>query len=72
VLGVDERVDGRCALDRWLGSADRPERPRRLAVGAVADLCLLRAPLAEVIAEPDAEQVAATFVDGEMAYDGTS
>jgi predicted amidohydrolase YtcJ len=39
--------------------------PRRVEVGAPADLVLLAAPLAEVLADPSAEAVVGTWVAGE-------
>ena len=68
-LGLDERVDARRALALWLGDFDDPGGPpRRVAVGAVADLCLLRAPLAEALARLDCGRVAATIVGGRVVY----
>jgi predicted amidohydrolase YtcJ len=65
VLGDGERVAARAALDLFLGPLDDPGGPaRRVAVGAVADLCLLRAPLADVLADPDASAVRLTLVGG--------
>jgi hypothetical protein len=39
-------------------------RPRRVAVGATADLCLLNAPLRDALAAPDAGLVRATLIGG--------
>jgi len=51
-LGPDEAVPPRTALALFLGPADRPGGPpRRVVPGAPADLALLRAPLADAIAE---------------------
>jgi hypothetical protein len=53
------------ALALWLGRPDDPGAPpRRVAVGEPADLCLLHAPLADVLSAPRAEAVAATLVAG--------
>jgi hypothetical protein len=38
--------------------------PRRVAAGSPADLVLLRVPLAEALAAPSADLVAATLIDG--------
>lgn len=63
VLGPGERVDPRVVLAGYLSPADEPGGPpRRLAVGAPADLVLLRGPLREVLAAPDASWVRRTFV----------
>jgi predicted amidohydrolase YtcJ len=65
VLGADERVAPRAALDLFLGPLDAPGGPpRRVEVGVPADLCLLHRPLAEVLAEPDAAAVRLTLVGG--------
>ncbi|MEY2476545.1 MAG: hypothetical protein QOG87_1860 [Actinomycetota bacterium] len=68
VLGDDERVTARVALDLFLGPLDDPGGPpRRVAAGAPADLCLLHAPLADVLAEPDASAVRLTVTAGRVA-----
>jgi hypothetical protein len=43
--------------------AGRPA-DRRVAAGSPADLVLLRVPLAEALAAPSADLVAATLIDG--------
>ncbi|TCJ34016.1 amidohydrolase family protein [Parafrankia sp. BMG5.11] len=68
VLGGGERVDGRTALDLFLGRPGDPARPRRLHPGLPADLCLLRTPLDDALADPDAAHVAATIIDGALAH----
>ena len=60
ILGAEERVSPATALGMYFGDA------KRLTVGVVADLCLLDAPLAEVLAEPSAERVQATLIDGRV------
>ena len=68
-LGDGERVDAADALALYLGAAGDPGGPaRRVEVGAPADLCLLNVPLAEVLAEPAAELVRATFIGGGLVY----
>jgi len=68
-LGVSERVSAERALAMYLGSAASPGSPaRRLEVGAEADLCLLGAPLRDVLASPSAEFVRATMVGGEVIF----
>jgi predicted amidohydrolase YtcJ len=69
VLGPDERVDAATALARFLARADDPGGPpRRVEVGAPADLCLLHAPLADVLRAPSADAVRTTVVDGVVQY----
>ena len=68
-LGLHERVGPRAALNLFLGDfADPGGPPRRVQVGAPADLCLLRGPLEAALAEPDASWVAATLVAGQPIY----
>lgn len=66
-LGEGERVAAGRALGLYLGDFADPGGPaRRVEVGALADLCLLRAPLADVLSDPAADLVAAAFVGGRM------
>jgi predicted amidohydrolase YtcJ len=68
VLGADERVEGSEALARYLAPADDPGGPpRRVEVGAPGDLCLLHAPVGEVLRAPSADAVRATMVAGVFA-----
>lgn len=68
-LGAAERVEPQTALGLYLGTTQDPGgAPRRVAVGAPADLCLLAAPLAEALASPDARLVAATLVAGRVVH----
>jgi predicted amidohydrolase YtcJ len=69
VLNEGERVSGAVALALYLGSARHPDRPRRVACGEPADLCILRAPLAEALHSPARELVAATLVAGRVAFE---
>ncbi len=63
VLGAGERVSPAAALALYLGAT--PSGPaRRVVVGAPADLCLLDAPLRDVLAQPSADRVRATVVAG--------
>ena len=69
VLGAAERVKPATALGLYLDTPDAPgRRRRRVAVGAPADLCLLKVPLREALAAPEAGLVAATLIDGEVVY----
>ena len=71
VLGADERVDDETALGLFLGSDASPGGPARVAAtGAPADLCILRLPRASAMAAPDAANVAATVVRGQVVYRG--
>lgn len=69
LLGAAERVPAAEALALWLGAPEAPGGPpRRVAVGARADLCLLKAPLREALAAPSAEWVRTTLLGGEITY----
>jgi predicted amidohydrolase YtcJ len=68
-LAPDERVVAAAVLAGLLSPLDDPGGPpRRIAVGADADLCLLRTPLAEALSVPHRDVVAATICRGELAY----
>jgi hypothetical protein len=54
------------ALQLFLGSPICPGQVRRVAVGAPADLCLLRAPLAEALSALTADLVRLTVVEGAL------
>ncbi|HEX9546200.1 MAG TPA: amidohydrolase family protein [Acidimicrobiales bacterium] len=66
VLGPGERVSPLAALQLFLGSPTCPGRVRRVEVGAPADLCLLRAPLAEALCAMTPDLVRLTVVDGQL------
>jgi predicted amidohydrolase YtcJ len=65
-VAAGEAVDAMTALALYLGSAENPARLRTVAVGEPADLCLLRAPLAEVLRDPSARAVRATVIAGDV------
>ncbi|CAN7361934.1 amidohydrolase family protein [Phenylobacterium sp. LjRoot219] len=68
-IGLKEGVDPRRALELYLGDRSAPGGPvRRIELGAAADLCLLCVPLAEALAEPAAEQIRATIIDGAPVF----
>lgn len=70
VLGSAERVEASVALDGFLADPLSPGGPpRRVTVGAPADLVLLDGPLAEVLADPDARHVKLTMIDGNTVYE---
>jgi predicted amidohydrolase YtcJ len=67
-LGAGEGIAAERALAMYLGQPDDPGGPpRRVETGAAADLCLLKAPLAEALRTPSAELVAATWIGGVRA-----
>jgi predicted amidohydrolase YtcJ len=67
-LGTAERVTPGLALELFLGRADRPDRPRRVEVGAVADLCVLAEPLDTALIGDRDPEVLATIVDGTVIH----
>jgi predicted amidohydrolase YtcJ len=67
VLGAGEALTPRAALDLFLTPLDDPGGPpRRVAVGAPADLVLLAAPLDIALREPASDLVTATILGGEV------
>ncbi|HEY0807788.1 MAG TPA: amidohydrolase family protein, partial [Pseudonocardiaceae bacterium] len=65
VVGPAERLTAQAALDAYLAPPANPGgQPTRIAPGAPADLVLLNAPLADVLAAPSAEAVRMTLIDG--------
>ena len=64
-LNPTEQVSPARALSLWLGSPDNPGGPaRKVEIGAPADLCLLKTPLAEALDALSGDLVAETFVGG--------
>ena len=71
VIGPEDRIPARLALGLYLAPLDHPAGPpRRIIPGAPADLCLLAAPLADVLRDPAATRVAATVVGGVVVRSG--
>jgi predicted amidohydrolase YtcJ len=69
VLGAADAVGPEAALDLFLRDIATPGGPaRRVCVGAPADLCLLREPLAPALDALDADLVAATVISGRVVY----
>jgi len=68
-LNLAERVSPARALGLWLGHPNDPGgRSRKVEVGAPADLCLMKAPLAEALDALSGELVAATLVGGDLTF----
>ena len=66
-LGQSERVDAAKALAMYLSAPEAPgAAPRRVDIGAPADLCLLKTPLREALAAPAADVVRATLIGGRL------
>jgi predicted amidohydrolase YtcJ len=68
-LGATEQVEAATALGWYLTDPLDPSGPiRRVKVGTRADLCLLDAPLTEVLADPNASHVRNTWVRGRLVH----
>jgi predicted amidohydrolase YtcJ len=69
VLNPAERLEPERALELFLTTpADPGGPPRKIAVGAGANVCLLDAPLAAVMEETSSEHVVATIIGGRVVY----
>ena len=69
MLGEAERISTAEALQRYLTPLDNPGGPpRRVCVGAPADLVLLDRPLVAALAAPRAEHIRYTLVRGQVCY----
>ncbi|MFV8048126.1 amidohydrolase family protein [Mycobacterium sp. 48b] len=69
VLTPAERISGRRALGLFLGSAENPARPRRIATGEPGDLCVLAASPQRVVDTLEADLVAATIIGGLVVFE---
>jgi predicted amidohydrolase YtcJ len=67
-LGPGEAVGPETAIGLFLGSAAAPSVSREVAVGARADLVLLRCAPREAVHALGSDLVAATLIDGELVY----
>jgi predicted amidohydrolase YtcJ len=65
-VGAAERIGVDRALALFTGSAHAPGRPRRIAVGQPADLCLLEEPLAIALRRPRCELVRDVVIRGRL------
>lgn len=70
VLGADERITARDALQMFFGAPEAPPAPRRIALGEPGDLCILGAPPEAVLAELDSGMVTTTIVAGNVIHGG--
>ncbi len=69
VIGSQECIDASTALAMFLGSREHPTRPRWIAAGEPADLCVLAGTPADVLRDLDADRIAATVVEGRIVYE---
>ncbi len=69
IVGSNERLSPGKALRLYLSPVSDPGgTAKTIREGMAADLCLLRTPLAIALRELAAENVAATLIEGEIAY----
>jgi predicted amidohydrolase YtcJ len=69
ILGESERVSPRIALRGYLAAPECPGgAPRRISVGAPADLVLLEGSLDDALADPTHERVRLTIAAGSVVY----
>jgi predicted amidohydrolase YtcJ len=67
VIGEGERLAARAALDAYLAAPGNPGgAATRVAPGLPADLVVLGAPLADVLAAPDAGAIRMTLIGGQI------
>lgn len=70
VVGAEEAIAPEAALGLFLTPGHAPGgRPRVVAPGAPADLCLLDRPLADALADPSAAAVRFTIAGGRVTYE---
>ena len=69
VLGEGERLTPEQALSLFLSALDEPHKPRRIAVGEAADLCLLDRPWGQARVRLDSACVRATVQNCKIIYD---
>ncbi len=69
-LGPDEALSAEQALALFLGAPDSPAEPRRITVGAAADLCLLDRPWARARQDLSSDAVRAVLCNGSLIHDG--
>ncbi|KXF57142.1 amidohydrolase [Rhodococcus sp. SC4] len=73
IVGPTERITSTQALAGYLAAAEDPGgAPRRIRTGAIADVVLLRAPLADVLAAPSADAVRTTVIGGTVVHPATT
>jgi predicted amidohydrolase YtcJ len=65
-LGPGEAVSAATAMQWWFGTGATPARPRRIAIGAPADLVVLGAPLAAALSGDGPVPVLATVIAGQI------
>ncbi len=69
ILGSDERVSPRAALDAFLGRADAPGlSTRRVHPGSRADLCLMDNRWSEIARDLNSGRVAHVWIGGETVF----
>lgn len=69
VIGADEALTPEEAISLFLAAPDDLRRERRIAIGEVADIALLRRPWSEARHRLTADDVRMTIADGSIIYD---
>ncbi len=69
-LGAGEALSPEAALGLFLGAAQTPARPRKLAAGEPADLCLLDRSWTQAREDLSRVGVRATWIDGQLCQPG--
>ncbi len=68
-IGARERLTPMQAIDLFTGDPRSPGQPRRIEVGAPADLCLLSLDRAAALEDLSSGNVRATIIDGRVVFD---
>jgi predicted amidohydrolase YtcJ len=67
-LGLEEQVDCMRAVNLYLGYAHAPSRPRTIAPGSAADLCVLTKPWRELATSVEKSSVRTTIIAGRTVH----
>jgi len=66
LLNPRERVSPHQAVTMFFGTPERPDVPRRIAVGQQGDLCIVSGSPDDVLSNLDSRMVAGTVIKGEL------
>ncbi len=69
IVNASEALTPEQALELFLGDKETPDKPREIAIGAQADLCLLDRNWQSARRELVSDMVRATWCSGELIYD---
>ena len=68
VIGPNERLTPTQALNLFLGSLDEPAKPREIAIGEIADICLIDKTWEQLKSDLSQTNIKATFHKGKLIY----